>query len=402
MKTRRSIPLRRLGTCLAISAMLALTACSDDDDDNNNNGALPGETPGTESPDTPTASGPVDVTLSADNEVPAVATAAPDAAGTGTLTVDADTGATSGQVTVSNLTGTASAAHIHRGFAGNAGPVRVPLTGNEDGTVWSVPDGTILEEADREAFARGELYFNVHTAANPAGEVRGQIVPDGTTQFTVRIANVSTAETLEVPSTGESVPVPLSPGAYIVHRAADDSPLLLPRDTANSALEAIAEDGNTAPTSEPNGAGESLGYPAIVPGSVIFDTPVDADMPGPATPGLAYEFTFNAVPGDKLGFVTMFVQSNDWFYTPTDEDNSISLFNDDSTPVSGDVSDQIALWDAGTEIDEEPGSGPNQVLRQSALNTGDPENGSVGSLTSQGKSVTLNGDVIQVTITPGQ
>lgn len=386
MKIQRSIPFRQLGTALAVSAVLALSACSDDDDN-----------PDTEVPVIP---GTVDVNLSADNEVPAVATAAPDAAGVGTLTVDADTGATSGQVTVSNLTGTATMAHVHRGFAGNPGPVQIPLTGNEDGTVWSVPDGIILDEANRDAFSRGELYFNVHTAANPAGEVRGQILPDGTTQFTVRIANVSTAETLAVQSTGGFVPVPLSPGAYLVHRAADDSPLLLPRDTANSALEAIAEDGNTAPTSEPDGAGESLGYPAIVPGSVIFNTPVDADAPGPATPGLAYEITFNAVPGDKLGFVTMFVQSNDWFYTPTDDDNSISLFNSDGTPVSGDVSDQVDLWDAGTEIDEEPGSGPNQVLRQSAPNTGDPENGSVGSLTSQGKSVTLDGDVIQVTITP--
>ena len=68
---------------------------------------------------------------------------------------------------------------------------------------------------------------------------------------------------------------------------------------------------NVAPTSEPDSEGEPLGYPAIVPGSVVFNTPSVTDGPGPATPGLAYEFRFDAVPGDKFGFVTMFVQSND-------------------------------------------------------------------------------------------
>lgn len=390
MKNYRTLPFQRLGTALAVSAMLTLAACSSSDDD----GQAPvTETPGTETP----VGGPVAVTLNTDNEVPAVAVPAPDAVGTGTLTVDAITGASTGEITVSGLTGQAMMAHIHRGFASNAGPVLVGLTSNEDGSTWTVPAGTVLDEAGREAFARGELYFNVHTAANPAGEIRGQIVPAGTIEYTVRIENVSTAETLTVASTGETVPVPLSPGAFVVHRAEADSPLLLPRNSANSALEAIAEDGNVAPV---NDAGEPAGYPAIVPGSVVFNTPVDADGPGPATPGLAYEFTFTAVPGDKLGFVTMFVQSNDWFYTPTDADNSISLFNDDGTSVTGDVSGQVALWDAGTEIDEEPGSGPNQVLRQSGPNTGDAENGPVGSLTSQGKTVMLNGSVISVTITP--
>lgn len=41
--------------------------------------------------------------------------------------------------------------------------------------------------------------------------------------------------------------------------------------------------------------------------------------PGPAFPGDAYEFTFTASSGDRLGFATMFVQSNDLFFATPPE-----------------------------------------------------------------------------------
>ena len=398
MKTRRPIPSRPLATALAVSAVLALGACSSDDDGGDTTPVTEGpttETPDPGMPGAPDAAAAVAVTLGTDAEVPPLVAPAPDASGTGSITVDGETGAASGEFTVSGLTGQATMAHIHRGFPGNAGPVVIGLEGSADGTTWTVPAGFAFDEAGREAYARGELYVNVHTDANPAGEVRGQVVPAGTTTFTVRIANVSSETTLNVDD-GEgnvgTVPVPLSPGAYLVHRDPNDSPLLLPRDMANAGLEGVAEDGMPGPY--------TMGEEAI-PGATIFDTPVDADEPGPALPGNAYEFTFTAVPGDKLGFVTMFVQSNDWFYTPTDTDNSIDLFGEDGAAVSGDVTGQVALWDAGTEVDETPGAGPNQVTRQSGPNTGDPDpNTAVGSLAGRGQSADLNGDVIQVTITP--
>lgn len=205
------------------------------------------------------------------------------------------------------------------------------------------------------------------------------------TNFTIRIENVSTANTLAT-STG-SVAVPLSPGAYIVH-SGNKSPLLEPRNPAGKALEAVAEDGNAAL------------FPTEVVGSKVFNTPIGADAPGPIFPGGAYEFKISAKPGDKLSFVTMFVQSNDWFYSTTDEDDSISLFDAAGNAVSGDVSNQIALWESATEVDEEAGTGPNQAPRQVGPNTGTPEVGTVGSLRGKGKTVVLNGDVIRVTVTP--
>ncbi len=91
---------------------------------------------------------------------------------------------------------------------------------------------------------------------------------------------------------------------------------------------------------------------------------------GPALPNDSYSFTFEATPGDYLSFATMFVQSNDWFFAPAS--SGINLFPDD-TAISGDITQMVSLWDAGTEVDEAPGEGPNQGARQTGPNTGDAQ-----------------------------
>ena len=68
----------------------------------------------------------------------------------------------------------ATAAHIRMAPAGQNGPVIVPLTKTADDT-WSIPAGAKLTDAQYEAFRAGNLYVNVHTAANPGGEIRGQL-----------------------------------------------------------------------------------------------------------------------------------------------------------------------------------------------------------------------------------
>jgi len=40
----------------------------------------------------------------------------------------------------------------------------------------SVTDGAKLTEAQYESYKAGKLYVNVHSAANPGGEIRGQIM----------------------------------------------------------------------------------------------------------------------------------------------------------------------------------------------------------------------------------
>lgn len=106
-------------------------------------------------------------------------------------------------------------------------------------------------------------------------------------------------------------------------------------------------------------------YPYFASGS--FDTPVGESEPGPAGMGMGYEFEFRAGPGARLSFATMMVHSNDFFYAPGPE--GIALW-DGHDQVTGDITDQIMLWDAGTEINQEPGVGDDQPVRQSGPDTG--------------------------------
>ena len=112
----------------------------------------------------------VKVDLSGDQEVPKITT---QAKGNGTITVGDDK-TVKGSITTSGIA--ATAAHIHEAEAGKNGGVIIPLTKNGDNG-WTVPAGAKLTDPQYESYKKGGLYVNVHTAANPGGEIRGQIKP---------------------------------------------------------------------------------------------------------------------------------------------------------------------------------------------------------------------------------
>lgn len=116
------------------------------------------------------SSGEVTVTLSGGQEIPPVTTPA---TGTGVFIVGADK-SVRGSATVSGLSVTV--AHIHEAPAGKNGPIVFPLTKTSD-TLWTVPEGAKLTDAQYEAYKAGNLYFNMHSAAYKGGEIRGQIKP---------------------------------------------------------------------------------------------------------------------------------------------------------------------------------------------------------------------------------
>jgi hypothetical protein len=65
-------------------------------------------------------------------------------------------------------------AHIHDGFVGVDGPPVVTLT-SADSVTWTETTNT-LTDAQMNKFIAGGYYVNVHTQANSAGEIRGQLV----------------------------------------------------------------------------------------------------------------------------------------------------------------------------------------------------------------------------------
>lgn len=135
------------------------------------------------------------------------------------------------------------------------------------------------------------------------------------------------------------------------------------------------------------------------PLSGVFNTPVGEAAPGPLFPGGVYEFTVYAAPGSYLTFATMFVQSNDWFYAP--DGMGIPLWDSNGDQMSGDITDYLYLWDAGSEEDQEPGLGPDQAPRQAGPNTGAADDDTTVRLAEDAwDNIPDMHDVIAVTITP--
>ena len=99
------------------------------------------------------------------------------ASGMADLTVKLDTGATRGTVKLTGLS--ATAVTINEGFAGAAGPALIRLSPGGDNTAeWEVPANALLTAEQLTALSQGKLYVIATSAANPRGEIRGQIAPD--------------------------------------------------------------------------------------------------------------------------------------------------------------------------------------------------------------------------------
>ena len=138
------------------------------------------------------AAEPFAAELTGGAEVPPVET---DATGSATATISDDGSSIDFEVTFEGLSGPATMSHIHFGAADVAGPPIIWFTevGVTDGSNTSPISGTATEaeftpgadgpqtwDEALDAIRAGDTYVNVHTAANPPGEIRGQLnaIPD--------------------------------------------------------------------------------------------------------------------------------------------------------------------------------------------------------------------------------
>ena len=144
--------MKNFACLLALSLIFTgFTACDDDDDDSN-------------TPNTTTFT----ATLNGNNEVPSNASTA---TGTATATYNEDTNKLTISVPYTGLT--ATGAHIHKGAAGVSGGVIFPFT--DLASPLTLTNVTLTEEQETDLM--NDLYYvNIHTAAYPDGEIRGQLI----------------------------------------------------------------------------------------------------------------------------------------------------------------------------------------------------------------------------------
>ncbi len=127
--------------------------------------------------------------LNGGQEVPAVTT---NAVGVAAFSLNSTRDTMCVNMTVTGLSGAITGVHIHSGAAGSLGPVIFDLTGFLSGNSLTVSiTGSNLTPALLSNYLKGKMYLNVHTAANPNGEIRGQIIPESDVQF---VSNLTGAQ----------------------------------------------------------------------------------------------------------------------------------------------------------------------------------------------------------------
>ncbi len=146
-------------------------------------------------------------TLRGSEEVPPVATSA-----TGSATFALSPDRTRLTYAVTHTVTDATNAHIHLGGGGEAGPVVYPLSPLST----SMSGTIILNAGDADQLEKGMFYVNVHSQANPGGEIRGQILRPGDTLWVANLTGGQEVPSVATASTGRASLV-LSPSQAMVH-----------------------------------------------------------------------------------------------------------------------------------------------------------------------------------------
>ncbi len=278
-------------------------------------------------------------------------------------------------------------------------PGGTPLTGDitsmislwDAGTEKNYAPGTNPNGEDENVPVKNIMNVNDGFDYGTVGtNIMANLEYDGTSMFTL---------TLHVLAGGKT---PLSPVAWVVHSEMQKPIFTEGVMDYGNGLEALAETGNAAPLNEYLGMHSGYVSP-IAPGvwvvhkrgfrpvfregrtdygdglemlsemgdpstlamtfmdkhydSGIYVIPDGGVSPAPIFPGESYTFSFDAKEGEYLSFASMLGKSNDLFFAP--DEYGIKLFNG-KNKVSGDITDKVMLWDAGTEPNEYPGAGIHQ------------------------------------------
>ncbi len=194
-------------------------------------------------------------------------------------------------------------------------------------------------------------------SAGATGTATAGVAGRSPEELRLRITIENTAE----PGSLGGEDVLLAPGVWVAHRAGYR--LFEPGATASEELERLAEDGIVTSLLGAVETAEGV----VTAGVFGGDTTTSYDD-APIAPGQSADFLVVAPAGSRVSFAGMWIQSNDTFYGSVP--NGIAL-------ATGNVSDRVHLWDAGTEVNQQPGAGPDQAPRQAGPNTGADENSTI-------------------------
>jgi hypothetical protein len=138
------------------------------------------------------------------------------ASGTAWVVLSSDFKSITYNVTYANLSAPFSASHFHVGAVGVGGGVVFPITtyvGNTAKGTWNnIPDSILAK------LFNGLLYVNVHTSANPGGEIRGQFKPVDGIGFTASIDGSQENPQVNTTGTGTGYAVIENNGSQISYR----------------------------------------------------------------------------------------------------------------------------------------------------------------------------------------
>ena len=215
-----------------------------------------------------------------------------------------------------------------------------------------------------------------------------------TVNFAVTFTNVTAPGAL-TPDGADAVDLTFAPGVWVVHT---DAVRLFTAGTpaTGTPIEALAEEGRNQPMLD---ALDALGDAGIIKAAPFATLSMDNYAEDPIAPGESVTMGFSAPVGARLSMASMFIQSNDIFIGSPD--GGIPLFTEAGEPAVGDASASMRLWDAGTEVNQEPGVGPDQAPRQSEAGQGPPEDGVITVIDgadAAGFTYPAPTDLVQVTI----
>lgn len=222
---------------------------------------------------------------------------------------------------------------------------------------------------------------STHALPLPASLMGVEVTEAGGT-YTVTLTNTA-------PTSGVLLS-PFSPGVYAVHPSS--ASIFTSGGMASPGVELLAEDGDPATWAAELQAITGVTAGTFGSGPVMGGTSVSFD----ATP---------TAEAPVLSFATMVIATNDAFFALPS--SGVALLDAMGAPrpaadVQAEIRRRLAIWDAGTEIDQVPGVGPDQPQRGGAnVGAADPNT----MIRRHGDSTNLFADVaniLEVTVVNSQ